>query len=434
MDSQHAVAYVLFFALFAMSRFVFVHAADLHLDTPFEDVGRAPPAVAAALRDASLEAWDNLVELTLEREAVCLLLAGDIYDGDERGIRGQVRLRDGLATLTARGVQVCIAQGNHDPLEGWSAIDAWVPGVTVFEPGAVTSVPIMAAGVEVATVHGISYGRRDCAENLVPLFQRGPQPGLQIGLLHANVGGNPAHLPCSPCTVGDLHAAGLDYWALGHVHQRAYLGTGAPWIVYPGTLQGRRRATGELGAKGAVVVEVEDGIVRQVTFAPADRVRYVDVEIEASQAPDDAALVRALLAQTETVRAAHAGRGLLLDAVLTGTGGAGVEERGARLLAELRRHCAAYTPFVWWARMRDARRSPRDRAALRQRTDFTAAVLQRAEELERDPAARARFVEQRCEPLLRKWVAEVEADEVPELLRAAEDLALDLLLSRDGDV
>ncbi len=129
------------------------------------------------------------------------------------------------------------------------------------------------------------------------------------------------------------------------MHQRAYLGTGAPWIVYPGTLQGRRRAAGELGAKGAVVVEVEDGIVRQVTFAPADRVRYVDVEIEASQAPDDAALVRALLAQTETVRAAHAGRGLLLDAVLTGTGGAGVEERGARLLAELRRHCAAYTPL-----------------------------------------------------------------------------------------
>ena len=39
-----------------MTRFRFVHAADLHLDTPFEDVGRVPDAVAAVLRDFFQEA------------------------------------------------------------------------------------------------------------------------------------------------------------------------------------------------------------------------------------------------------------------------------------------------------------------------------------------------------------------------------------------
>src|SRR3989304_3453460 len=122
-----------------MNRFSFVHAADLHLDAPFEGVGRVPPAVAELLRDASLDAWDALVRLTVERGAALLLLAGDIYDGEERGVRAQVRFRGGLETLAAHGVQVCIVHGNHDPLEGWSAIDVWPPWVFVFGSADVTS-------------------------------------------------------------------------------------------------------------------------------------------------------------------------------------------------------------------------------------------------------------------------------------------------------
>jgi hypothetical protein len=37
-----------------MSRFVVLHASDLHLDAPFEGIGRTPPHITAALRDASL--------------------------------------------------------------------------------------------------------------------------------------------------------------------------------------------------------------------------------------------------------------------------------------------------------------------------------------------------------------------------------------------
>ena len=61
---------------FAMSGFRFVHAADLHLDTPFEGLARTSPEVAAALRDASLDAFDALVELTLREDAAFLVIAG----------------------------------------------------------------------------------------------------------------------------------------------------------------------------------------------------------------------------------------------------------------------------------------------------------------------------------------------------------------------
>ena len=48
------------------------------------------------MRDASLAAWDNLVELTIARGAAFLLLAGDIYDGPQRGVRAQLRFLRGL--------------------------------------------------------------------------------------------------------------------------------------------------------------------------------------------------------------------------------------------------------------------------------------------------------------------------------------------------
>jgi hypothetical protein len=60
--------------------YCFVHAADLHLDTPFSGVGETAPAVAAALREASLDAFNNLVDLCLDRDAAFLVIAGDIYD------------------------------------------------------------------------------------------------------------------------------------------------------------------------------------------------------------------------------------------------------------------------------------------------------------------------------------------------------------------
>src|SRR5277367_1737006 len=111
----------------------FVHAADLHLDTPFRGVHEVAPFVAAELREASLDAFDAIVTLALERGAAFLLVAGDVYDGAERGLRAQIRFRNGLARLAAAGIPSFVVHGNHDPVAtGWSAISSWPEGVTVF--------------------------------------------------------------------------------------------------------------------------------------------------------------------------------------------------------------------------------------------------------------------------------------------------------------
>ena len=98
--------------------------------------------MAEALRDASLAAWDELVELTLREQAAFLLLAGDIYDGAERGMRAQFRFLHGLERLARARVPVFIVHGNHDPLsQGWSGIARWPETVTVFGSDQVTTAP-----------------------------------------------------------------------------------------------------------------------------------------------------------------------------------------------------------------------------------------------------------------------------------------------------
>ena len=103
-------------------RFRFLHAADLHLDTPFTGMRRVDASLVATLRDATTRAFDNLVNAALEHSVAFVVIAGDIYDGPERGVRAQLAFRNGLDRLAQAGIRSFVVHGNHDPLEdGWSA-------------------------------------------------------------------------------------------------------------------------------------------------------------------------------------------------------------------------------------------------------------------------------------------------------------------------
>jgi DNA repair exonuclease SbcCD nuclease subunit len=385
-------------------RFRFVHAADLHLDTPFEGLRDVAPEVGRALREASLDAFDALVELCVEREAAFLLIAGDVYDGAERGLRAQLRFRQGLERLSDAGIQVLVVHGNHDPSEeGWSALREWPEGTRVFGSDRVEQAVVERDGARLATVFGISYPRRDVHENLSLAFPRSSgkgateATGLRIGLLHCNAGGSADHAPYAACSVSDLASADLDYWALGHVHGRRTLGE-SPWIVYPGNLQGRSPRPTEQGPKGAVLVEVDLAPVPRVvdvSFEALDRVRFWTVELDVSGSVDLAEVERGLQERADELRDANPGRGLVLSARLVGS--SDVQRDLARknspseLLDSLRDARRDGDPFVWWASLASDVTRPIDREGLRERDDFCAEILNLADELAASPEALQRF-------------------------------------------
>ena len=106
---------------------------------------------------------------------------------------------------------------------------------------------------------------------------------FNIGLLHTCVDGREGHDSYAPTSIAIMRSKGYDYWALGHIHAREVLSE-EPWIVFPGNLQGRHAR--ETGVKGASLVTVEDGVVKEVEHRALDVVRWEQVVLDASEATD----------------------------------------------------------------------------------------------------------------------------------------------------
>jgi DNA repair protein SbcD/Mre11 len=400
-------------------RFRFVHAADLHLDTPFAMMGRVAPAIAERLRDASLEAFDALVRMAIDREAAFAIFAGDIYDRADRGVRAQLRFLRGVEKLGERGIRVFVAHGNHDPLDGWSVGARLPDNLVVFGSDEVETHTVMNGGEPLAQLYGISYGRRDVTENLALRFRRGDGTGLHIGVLHCNAGSQPEYASYSPCSIADLNRAGMDYWALGHIHQYGLLAERRPCIVYPGSLQAGK--SNEIGPRGAVLVEVAEGAVERVDFVPLDCVRFARAALDISGGVDLPDLRKAILN-------CATGEGLdqVLIITLSGRGPlhGDLRRRGTvdDLLRDVRDELGIASPFVWIDRIVDQTRPELDREAIRSRGDFSAELMRLVDGLRADPDGLESLLAGILQPSDR-----FEPDEGESLLQDAEELALDLL-------
>ena len=423
----------------APSTFSFVHAADLHLDTPFHGIGEVAPFVAASLREASLAAFDAIVELAIERDAAFLVVAGDIYDGADRGLRAQLRFRDGLERLSRHDIASFVVHGNHDPvLTGWSAIRSWPELVTVFGSERVEVATVHRHGLPIATVQGISYATAATTENLAVRFSRPPGPGLAVGVLHCNVTGVASgYANYSPCTLEDLRRTGLDYLALGHIHERHVIGPSTDsrqWVVYPGNSQARSPRRTEQSPKGAVVVHVADGEVEQVEFVPCDRVRFDEVGCDISHL-DDLGELEDSLADLARQRLANAdGRSLVLRGRLHGRGALHRDllRPGTLdgLLRVLRDMTDEREPFVWWDGLIDDSAPEFDLDAIRQRGDFVADLLEIGEQLAREDTVLTGLLNDLADEAPRALGARarellLEPSSVLELARRATLLALD---------
>ncbi len=411
----------------------FVHAADLHLDAPFKGLASTDPRIGAALAEATYEAFSAVVDTCVERSADFLVIAGDAYNSAERSLRAQLRFRAELARLTESGIQVFVAHGNHDPLSGWSAGLELPEGVHVFGAREVERVEVVRDGAVVAAVYGRSFARSAETENLARGFHRAGDEPLSIGVLHANVGGNPDHDPYAPATIDDLRTGGMDYWALGHIHKHGVL-CEDPWVVYPGSTQGLNPK--ETESRGCVVVRAGAGGIASVEHFETSCVVW---EQSAIRVPEDASIdeLRLLLvAQCDRLRE-QAGRPVIVRIALTGrTHLREVLSRpGAlrELLDDLRAQQSAVEPWVWVDRLDDLTSSPLDLDAVRSGVDFAAELVRIADEAAADVGDLAALFADIAGPLattLPGYEPGISADEA---LVLARDLALDALLPDGGD-
>ena len=112
-----------------------------------------------------------------------------------------------------------------------------------------------------------------------------PEAGwFNIGVLHTSCDGRAGHANYAPCTVQDLIQRGYQYWALGHVHTYEQVNE-QPRIVFPGNLQGRNIR--ECGAKGAVLVRVEDGEIAETSRLLVERICWASISADLTGASNE---------------------------------------------------------------------------------------------------------------------------------------------------
>lgn len=260
--------------------FRFVHAADVHLDSPLKGLAGQEGRAAELIRSATRTAFEGLVTRTVEERAAFLVIAGDLYDGDWRDYQTGLFFVRQMGRLREAGIPAYLIYGNHDAQSKITRSLTLPDNVHVFPTRFPGTCEIAELGV---ALHGQGFKERDTSDNLARKYPA-PVPGaFNIGILHTGLAGVEGHAPYAPCTLDELRQKGYDYWALGHIHKPEILSTN-PYVVFSGNVQGRHIR--ETGPRGAMLVTVEDGAVSALEPTHIDVVRWAPVDVPADGIED----------------------------------------------------------------------------------------------------------------------------------------------------
>lgn len=252
--------------------FKFIHMADIHLDTPFQS---RDEGIRKLLKDSIKQAFSSSVGLAVSEGVHAVLIAGDLFDGDDLSFSTGKFLLQEMNRLDEAGIEVFYTPGNHDHCGGLlkHGIKSWPKNVHIFGSNNVESVEVHDRdGNKVGVVSGIGHENRVESRNLASMFPAAAHDVPHVGLLHALVTSSKtceSHGRYAPCSIGDLKDKGYSYWALGHIHAREEI-LDSPHIVYPGNLMGRN--IGETGQKGVYLAEIGTSGSVKLKFMPVSPV------------------------------------------------------------------------------------------------------------------------------------------------------------------
>ncbi len=407
--------------------FRFIHAADIHLDSPLRGLESYPDAPVDQIRGAARRAFDNLVSLAIEEQAAFVLLAGDLFDGDWKDYNTGLYFTHRMGRLREAGIRVFLVSGNHDAASSLTRALSLPDNVTLFSHKKPETMTFDELGV---AIHGQSFSGRGVTEDLSRAY---PQalPGLcNIGLLHTSLTGRAGHEPYAPCTLEGLASKGYDYWALGHVHQREIVRM-HPWVVFPGNIQGRHIR--EAGAKGCLLVSVEDGRITEVDFRELDVLRFASCRVELSGCESLEGVTDRVRKAMERERQGADGRPLAARVILEGASALHAQlHRSQEKLREEFRAVAADLGDVWLEKFRIATRPVAE--DLSEGDTPLTGLMQAVAELRLDSASLTELVPE-FEALRARLPAELLGEDDPfnpddEGLAAVRDEVRDLLLAR----
>ena len=389
----------------------FIHASDLHIDSPLRGLDRYDGAPVERLRTATRSALERLVDKAVSEGVAFVLFAGDLYDCDWQDFHTGLFFREQMVRLGRTGIRVFIVQGNHDAQGVITRQLTLPPNITVFSSRSAQTVRIDELAV---AIHGRSFPERAVDEDLVPSYPP-PVPGFfNIGMLHTSLTGRVGHDTYAPTDLPTLIAKGYDYWALGHVHAREVV-CEQPRIVFPGNLQGRHAK--ETGAKGCELVTVEGGRI-EAEFVALDVVRWSQVSVSLDSVDRLEALSDAFHHALEPVLIGTTDRLHAVRVTLTGSTELHRLEANQPGTLAAAMHAAAQDVSeaeIWIEQVRLELSTPLDRVQAALRQDAVGELVRLVDSIAGDPAELMRRAQAELGDLLGALPQEVAAGDVPKL-------------------
>ena len=294
-----------------------LHLADLHIG--MENFGRTDPATGLNTRLLDyLARLDEVLEYALVAEPVDLvLIAGDIYKNRTPNPTHQREFARRIRRVVQAGIPVFMLTGNHDApaasgrahsVEVFDALQ--IEGVTIASRLSLHCIETRGGAVQIVAVPWLNRQTLLTKDDLQGL----PMSALEAEMLHkveawldaAIAQLDPAlpaviafHGTLAGATYGSERAAmlghdlvlprsvvarpGIDYVALGHIHQHQVLGSDPP-AVYPGSLE-RIDFGEEKEAKGFVIADLRKDATTW-RFVEVKARPFVTVEVDVRQVPE----------------------------------------------------------------------------------------------------------------------------------------------------
>ncbi|MFC0804813.1 exonuclease SbcCD subunit D [Ensifer sp. P24N7] len=295
----------------------FLHTADVHLDSPLKTLALRNPELSDLIGLATRRAFIRVIDLCLEEQVDALVLAGDLYDGDQTSMKTARFIAEQLRRLHEAGIRTFIIRGNHDALSKITTELVMPETVKVFGSSAEAVVVDGGAAHSPVAIHGLSFAKPHAPQSLLRHYALPVPDAVNIGIMHTSLGGSEKHDLYAPCSVADLQQSGFRYWALGHIHKRSVVEGAASVIVMPGMPQGRD--VNEDGPKSASLVTIKDDRSIVVEERPTAVAQFERLAVDVSEATDWTSMIGKVSSGLHELRASITAEHLVARIQITGS-------------------------------------------------------------------------------------------------------------------
>lgn len=409
----------------------FIHASDIHLGVSFKGLRAISTSWANRLVSAIGESYDRLVDAAINEEVDFVIISGDIFDSNQISYADYLHFLNGLDRLDEKGILVYVCTGNHDPYAAWQQEFSSMPAnTTIFSSDKPSFSVYMRDGVPLAVLGGRSYHTqtwpqdKDIAEGITRQtaeIETKTTPPFVIGVIHTGLNIDKSQAPTDP---KKLLAAGLDYWALGHIHERQTLPANNPSVVFPGCIQGR--SINETGEKGVYKVTLKENGSNQLEFISTASVVWQQIDLDVSLCSSITEIGERIVHEmVETTTSAHCEE-VCSRVTLRGKTSLHKLLKTPGVIEDLRRNINDSYPYFFCDAIVDRTSLPLNKQALAKEGLFPAVFLQASQQVRQDKAETIAYVQ---DEFLKKGLSLVlpQENDIDQALEDAENAVLDLL-------